>query len=140
MSLTGLPSTAHTMTGVSFHSSQLQRILIDNFILPFHRQEWKTLQQNTFMIPSLRKQLRKHTTLSPYLDFLHALTWINYDQSIQGNTIVYRTLPIQLLPEYEVYHTFYGKPSIYDTSRLETIKQLLQNSYINYDQLALLLR
>ena len=139
MSLTGKSATIHILAGVSFTCPQVQRLLMDNFILPFHRQEWTAIKHNSFMIPSLRKQIRKHPSLLPYLDFLQALTWVHYDQTITGNTMVYRTRPIQILPEYEVYHTFYGKPSVYDNDKLELIRTLLKDPSMNYDQLKLFL-
>ncbi len=137
MSLTGKSATAYHMSGVSC-STAAYRSLMNHFILPFQRQDWNTLQQNTFLLPSMKKQLRRHASLYPYLDFLQALTWIRTD-AVQGVQLVYRTQPLHILPEYEVYRTFYGKTD-YESSKLSQIRHLVQDTTLDYQGIESILR
>jgi hypothetical protein len=107
-----------------------KRILRD-YLLPLYSEQWDILHQNKLLMPDLIDTLQRYFRLYKlpefqlYIELLKMLKIVLEQTDIlneferkqhlskEKNTIlnmVYKTTRIQLLPEYEIYHLFLGKP------------------------------
>lgn len=139
-----------------------KRILRD-YLLPLYSEQWDILHQNKILIPELIGMLRKYKLpeFQLYIELLKMLEIVLEKTELLNDierkqhlpteknnilSMVYKTTRIQLLPEYEIYHLFLGKPDwqgkketyredvLCDIRRLmkkediqlETIKQFIQ--------------
>ena len=61
--------------------------------------------------------------------------------SPQAMSMMVQLTTIRLLPEYELYHSLFGKPKketkeTYDTQKINTIKKLLERENMDYQQMS----
>lgn len=62
------------------------------------------------------------------------------NNSPEGMAMMVQLTTIRLLPEYELYHSLFGKPKketkeTYDTQKINTIKKLLERENMDYQQM-----
>jgi hypothetical protein len=136
-----------------------KRILRD-YLLPLYSEQWDVLHQNKILIPDLIETLQRYFRLYKlpefqlYIELLKMLKIVLEKTDIlheferkqhlttEKNTIlnmVYKTARIQLLPEYEIYHLFIGKPDwsgkkeTYREEVLHDIRRLMKKEDIQLE-------
>ena len=135
---------------------KLKTQILDHLMLPLIRNNWNYINNNFFMINSLKQKIDsfylkyKMDDLLLYKDILEMVEIVinEHNQLFDlekekystnnSNSLIYKTKIIKLKAEYEIYNLIYGKPNkndIYDNNKLENIKKLLQIENITFDNI-----
>ena len=135
---------------------KLKTQILDHLMLPLIRNNWNYINNNFFMINSLKQKIEsfylkyKLDDLLLYKDILEMVEIVinEHNQLFDlekekystnnSNSFIYKTKIIKLKAEYEIYNLIYGKPNkndIYDNNKLENIKKLLQIENITFDNI-----
>ena len=135
---------------------RLKTQILDNLMLPLIQNNWKYINNNFFMINSLKQKTEsfylkyKIDDLLLYKDILEMIEIVinEHNQLFDlekekyslnnSNSLIYKTKMIRLKAEYEIYNLIYGKPDkneLYDTNKLKIIKNLLQIENITFDNI-----
>ena len=135
---------------------KLKTQILDHLMLPLIRNNWNYINNNFFMINSLKQKIEsfylkyKLDDLLLYKDILEMVEIVinEHNQLFDlekekystnnSNSLIYKTKIIKLKAEYEIYNLIYGKPNkndIYDNNKLENIKKLLQIENITFDNI-----
>ena len=136
ISLTGKNSTKNNILGKNDFKQiipqDLKNIkikLINNIILPLISKKWKTIEENIFILETIKIKLNKYYKLFKSEDILLYLQIINafdlvisehnqlhelekktYRSSSDLSTMIFKTSIIKLKPEYELYDLILSKP------------------------------
>jgi hypothetical protein len=138
---------------------------MNDYLIPVYQKQWKIVFQNLFFLPAIQRKihiLRSYfllEDLSIYLEVIHLLQLIAEKEKLfENNTsnqnnnknkkifsqeavsMMVRLTSIRLLPEYEIYHSIFGKPKkeekeTYPMEIIQTIQQLLTKENMDYDQM-----
>ena len=135
---------------------KLKTQILDHLMLPLIQNNWNYINNNFFMINSLKQKTEsfylkyKIDDLLLYKDILEMVEIVinEHNQlfdlekekysSNNSNSLIYKTKMIRLKAEYEIYNLIYGKPNkneLYDNSKLKIIKNLLQIENITFDNI-----
>lgn len=135
---------------------RLKTQILDNLMLPLIQNNWNYINNNFFMINSLKQKIEsfylkyKIDDLLLYKDILEIIEIVinEHNQLFDlekekyslnnSNSLIYKTKMIRLKAEYEIYNLIYGKPDkneLYDTNKLKIIKNLLQIENITFDNI-----
>ena len=135
---------------------KLKTQILDHLMLPLIQNNWNYINNNFFMINSLKQKIEsfylkyKIDDLLLYKDILEMVEIVinEHNQlfdlekekysSNNSNSLIYKTKMIRLKAEYEIYNLIYGKPNkneLYDNSKLKIIKNLLQIENITFDNI-----
>jgi len=135
---------------------KLKTQILDHLMLPLIQNNWNYINNNFFMINSLKQKIEsfylkyKIDDLLLYKDILEMVEIVinEHNQlfdlekekysSNNSNSLIYKTKIIRLKAEYEIYNLIYGKPNkneLYDNSKLKIIKNLLQIENITFDNI-----
>ena len=133
---------------------RLKTQILDHLMLPLIRNNWNYINNNFFMINSLKQKIDsfylkyKMDDLLLYKDILEMVEIVinEHNQLFDlekekystnnSSSLIYKTKIIKLKAEYELYNLIYGKPDknqLYDNNKLENIKNLLQIENITFD-------
>ena len=135
---------------------KLKTQILDHLMLPLIQNNWNYINNNFFMINSLKQKTEsfylkyKIDDLLLYKDILEMVEIVinEHNQlfdlekekysSNNSNSLIYKTKMIRLKAEYEIYNLIYGKPNkneLYDNNKLKIIKNLLQIENITFDNI-----
>ena len=135
---------------------KLKTQILDHLMLPLIQNNWNYINNNFFMINSLKQKIEsfylkyKIDDLLLYKDILEMVEIVinEHNQlfdlekekysSNNSNSLIYKTKMIRLKAEYEIYNLIYGKPNkneLYDNNKLKIIKNLLQIENITFDNI-----
>jgi hypothetical protein len=135
--------------------------IMENYIIPLFSKQWETLNENVYFIENIQKKLNSYYNtykleeLSVYNELLQVVKLFidnyqkieNYEKHKNTNTqtkevmsMIFKTIKIRLLPEYEIYDNILGKPDKqlnqkYDESILSTIKEFLGKENCTYSEI-----
>jgi len=146
-------------TNIPQDIKNLKKRILNFYLLPLTSKNWKKLKENMFFLENIRTKLNYYSSiyklddLSMYSDILKFLDYFviehdeveklekqiycENDNKIIASTM-YKTAPIKLKPEYEIYDFIFGKPDRkqsekYDNNAITDIQILLKKEYINFD-------
>jgi len=137
---------------------KLKEKIINDFLVPLYSNQWNTLKENIFFLNNIQKTLNtyynmyKSEELLVYIDLFKVIylliekhNLLEYtEEQIYGREkksevmcAIFKTIPIKLLPEYEIYNSIIGKPNKkfnekYDDIIISDIKIMLLQKDINY--------
>ena len=159
-SYTGINLTGKKMSGQIDVPRDIKNIkiqIMNNILLPLISKKWKTLRENLICLDSLKKKINSYYDIYKLDDLLiykEILTSFEavMDEHIQleklekklyasndntMHTAIYKTTPIRLKPEYEIYDIILGKPNRnnnekYDIIIINEIEFLLKKNDINF--------
>lgn len=145
------------MPNVPFDVSQIQLLIMNTVILPLISSQWKTLQENLFLVDLLKGRLDyyysiyKLPELLMYKDIMiifnnvlnEHMQLVNMEKQMYGAckdnmiNVVYKTTMIKLKPEYSLYNLIVGPPNFskgetYSQQIISDILYLLTLSNITY--------
>ena len=141
--------------------------ILNNYLIPLYKKQWKKLQENLFFLPKIKEKINVYKDFSNfedlqlYIDLIQLLEIIiekekliekqeqnmkmRFTSTIENNSpegmaMMVQLTTIRLLPEYELYHSLFGKPKketkeTYDTQKINTIKKLLEIENMDYQQM-----
>jgi len=146
-----------TQTIVPTYISNIQINIMNNIILPMVNSQWQTLQQNLFLIETLKPKLAlyysvyKLPELLVYQNILSIcsnlmnehLQLTDLEKQFYGSTlnnvtnIVYKTTMINLKPEYSLYNMILGPPKFasgesYNPAIIAEIQSMLLVQNVDY--------
>ena len=163
-SLTGkIEINIHTLKGKYTNKNKMPIMIIklktqilDHLMLPLIQNNWNYINNNFFMINSLKQKAEsfylkyKMDDLLLYKDIIEMVEIVinEHNQLFDlekekystnnSNSLIYKTKMIRLKAEYEIYNLIYGRPNkneLYDSSKLKIIKNLLQIENITFDDI-----
>jgi len=134
MQLSGKRTTSHLhLTGKHEDTNSpkintFKKRILRDYLLPLYSEQWDILHQNKILIPEFIGILRKYKLpeFQLYIELLKMLNIVLEKTDLLNDierkqhlpteknnilNMVYKTARIQLLPEYEIYHLFIGKPN-----------------------------
>jgi hypothetical protein len=145
---------------VPFDVRQIQLLIMNNVILPLVSSQWKTLQENLFLVDLLKGRLDYYYSLYKlpeliiYKDIMiifnnvlnQHLQLVNMEKQMYGScrdnmiNVVYKTSMIKLKPEYSLYNLIVGPPifskgGTYSQQIIDDILYLLTLSNISFDSI-----
>lgn len=141
--------------------------ILNNYLIPLYKKQWKKLQENLFFLPKIKEKINIYKDFSNfedlqlYIDLIQLLEIVvekekliekqeqnmkmRFTSTIETNSpqamaMMVQLTTIRLLPEYELYHSLFGKPKketkeTYDTQKINTIKKLLERENMDYQQM-----
>jgi hypothetical protein len=160
----------HNLTGKNINSSvsnhekikNIKERMISDYIIPFFSKQWSILRENMYLVDNIIYKLTyyysiyKEEEFSIYINLLKILKSLVEKQILlddndktqftkQQNDIismVYKTVMIKLLPEYEIYNNIFGKPKKelkqkYNEIIIQDIKSQMNKENITYSGLKL---
>ena len=164
ISLTGKNSTKNNILGKNDFKQiipqDLKNIkikLINNIILPLISKKWKTIEENIFILETIKIKLNKYYKLFKSEDILLYLQIINafetviseheqldelekqtYSSKNNISTVVFKTALIKLKPEYELYNLILGKHdkklnSTYNENIINDLKSKYKKIIVLFD-------
>lgn len=156
----GINLSGKKMTGQSDVPRDIKDIkiqILNNILLPLISKQWKTLRENLICLDNLKKKINSYYEIYKLDDLIiYKEILISFesvmDEHIQleklekklyggddtaMHTAIYKTTPIRLKPEYEIYDIILGKPNRnnnekYDIVIITEIEFLLKKNDINF--------
>lgn len=146
----------------SYEVKCLKIKIMNNIIIPLITRQWKILNENIFLLETLKKKINfyysiyKLEDLIIYRDVLSILEVLlgehiqlediekkmygNSDDSENMSQMIYKTTMIRLKPEYEIYDNILGKPKKernenYNENIIKDIQLLLKNNNITFNKI-----
>jgi hypothetical protein len=144
--------------GVPTVVTNIQISIMNNIILPMVNSQWQTLQQNLFLIETLRPKLALYYSvykLPELLVYQHILSicsnlinehlqLTDLEKQYYGSTlnnvtnIIYKTTMINLKPEYALYNMILGVPNFttgetYNAAIITEIQAMLLLQNVDYN-------
>jgi len=145
-------------------STQIKKIkdrIINDYLIPLYSNQWSNLKENIFFLDNIYNKLTQYyktyklDELILYIDLLKVIHLLidkhklleNTEEKIYGKenkneimSMVFKTISIKLLPEYEIYNSIIGKPKKdldekYNDKIIYDIKMLLLQKDINYSKI-----
>jgi len=141
---------------------KLKKTIIDKFIIPIHSNDWQTIKENFFLLDKIQEKINKYkksyveSDLEAY-DHLTTIIKNHFDQhyeleemetkfygqkgySSNFATVLFKTPPIHLKAEYEIYNLLYGRPNkkqneSYNILYLNKIIDLLKIEDITFEEI-----
>lgn len=146
-----------TQTVLPTYISNIQINIMNNIILPMVNSQWQTLQQNLFLIETLKPKLALYYSIYKLPELLvyqnilsicsnlmnEHLQLTDLEKQFYGSTlnnvtnIVYKTTMINLKPEYSLYNMILGPPKfasgeIYNPAIIAEIQAMLLVQNVDY--------
>lgn len=146
-----------TQTVIPTYINNIQINIMNNIILPMVNSQWQTLQQNLFLIETLKPKLTLYYSiykLPELLVYQHILSICSnlmnehlqltdlekqhYGSTLNNVTnIVYKTTMINLKPEYSLYNMILGPPKFasgegYNPAIIAEIQSMLLVQNVDY--------
>ena len=141
---------------------KLKKMIINKFIIPIHSNNWQAIKENFFLLNKIQEKINKYKKY--YLEsdleaYEHLTTIIKshfhqhfeleemetkfYGQNGYSSnfaTILFKTPPIRLKAEYEIYNLIYGTPNkkqneSYNILYLNKIIDLLKIEDITFEEI-----
>ena len=141
--------------------------ILNNYLIPLYKKQWKKLHENLFFLPKIKEKINVYKDFSNfedlqlYIDLIQLLEIVIEKEKIlekqqqnmkmrfsstteinspQAMSMMVQLTTIRLLPEYEIYHSLFGKPKketkeMYEQNKLNTIKKLLERENMDYQQM-----
>lgn len=137
--------------------------ILNNYLIPLYKKQWKKLYENLFFLPKIKEKINVYKDFSNfedlqlYIDLIQLLEIIiekeKQEQNMkmlftstietnspQAMSMMVQLTTIRLLPEYELYHSLFGKPKketkeTYEPQKITTIKKLLEKENMDYQQM-----
>ena len=131
--------------------------ILNNILLPLISKKWKTLKENYICLHNLKQKINSYYEIYKLDDLLIYKEILNSFESVidehvqleklekklyatEDNSVfsgIYKTTPIRLKPEYEIYDLVLGKPNRnnnekYDIIIITEIELLLKKTDINF--------
>lgn len=147
-----------TQTIIPTYISNIQINIMNNIILPMVNSQWKTLQQNLFLIDTLAPKLALYYTIYKLPELLvyqrilticsnlmnEHLQLADLEKQQYGSTlnnitnIVYKTVMVNLKPEYSLYNMIMGPPNFasgasYNPAIITEIQAMLLVQNVDYN-------
>ena len=149
-----------TNTNTPQEVTDLKKQILNYYLLPLTSKNWKKLQENMFFLENIRTKLYYYSSiyklddLSMYSDILKFLEYFvierneveklekqlyyDNDNNKVMASMIYKTAPIKLKPEYEIYDFIIGKPDRkqsekYDNNIIIDIQILLKKENITFN-------
>jgi hypothetical protein len=157
MNLTGIINSS---VSSSLKINNLKKYILANYIIPLYSEQWVVLNNNKLLIDKTIKQINNYYKLYKldeliiFLELLKIIkiavnkhdllsdledrTNVKFDKN-NIISMVYRTVRIQILPEYEIYNSILGKPEkgeTYNENIINDIKVLIVKESITYDKIS----
>jgi hypothetical protein len=159
-SYNGINLTGKKMSGQIDVPRDIKNIkiqILNNILMPLISKKWKTLRENLICLDSLKKKINSYYGIYKLDDLLIYKEILNSFESVMAehiqleklekklytsndntiHTAIYKTTPIRLKPEYEIYDIILGKPNRnnmekYDIVIISEIEFLLKKNDINF--------
>lgn len=141
--------------------------ILNNYLIPLYKKQWKKLYENLFFLPKIKEKINVYKDFSNfedlqlYIDLIQILEIVIEKEKLlekqqqnmkmrfsstteinspQAMSMMVQLTTIRLLPEYELYHSLFGKPKketkeMYELQKLNTIKKLLERENMDYQQM-----
>ena len=134
--------------------------ILDTFLIPLVKKNWKVLKENIFFLEKIKNKLNnyyntyKSFDLLMYSEVLNSLEIFMSEHRefekleqklylIPNNnvmsSIVYKTKPIKLKPEYEIYDFIFGNPKdnqeVYNLTIINEIQTLLNKDNVDFNKI-----
>jgi hypothetical protein len=141
--------------------------ILNNYLIPLYKKQWKKLKENLFFLPKIKEKINLYKDFSNfedlqlYIDMIQLLEIIIEKEKLlekqnnnmkmrfsstketnspQAMSMMVQLTTIRLLPEYELYHSLFGKPKkeskeTYEQHKINTIKKLLERENMDYQQM-----
>lgn len=147
-----------TQLVIPTHVANMQVNIMNNIILPMVNSQWQTLQQNMFLIETLKPRLALYYSiykLPELLVYQHVLTicsnlmnehiqLVDLEKQHYGSTlnnitnIIYKTTMVNLKPEYALYNMILGVPNFaagatYQPEIITEIQTMLSVQNVDYN-------
>ena len=131
--------------------------IMNNILLPLISKKWKTLRENLICLDSLKQKINSYYEIYKLDDLMIYKEILNSFEAVMVEhtqleklekklyasedatmfSAIYKTTPIRLKPEYEIYDIILGKPNRnnnekYDVMIISEIEFLLKKSDINF--------
>jgi hypothetical protein len=131
--------------------------ILNTILLPLISKKWQTLRENLFCLDNLKKKINSYYNIYKLDDLQIYKEILNTFESVMAEHVqleklekklyasedpafhsaIYKTLPISLKPEYEIYNVILGKPNKnnnekYDLVIISEIELLLRKNNINF--------
>ena len=138
--------------------------ILNNYLIPLYKKQWKKLHENLFFLPKIKEKINIYKDFSNfedlqlYIDLIQLLEIIiekekliekqqqnmkmRFTSTIENNSpqamsMMVQLTTIRLLPEYELYHSLFGKPKketkeTYEQEKINIIKKLLERENMDY--------
>jgi len=141
---------------------KVKKTIIDKFIIPIYSNDWQSIKENFFLLDRIQDRMNKYkksyneSDLDVY-DYLIKFIKNHFDQhseleemetkfygkngySSNFATLLFKTPPIHLKAEYEIYNLLYGKPNkqqneTYNILYLNKIIDLLKIEDITFEEI-----
>lgn len=134
--------------------------IISEYIVPIITNQWTVLNNNVWLINQIHKQLNSlvpiDNSLCVYISIIKAIKAMaakgilinqnigtdtgNVSTSTSTSTMTIKTSIIQLLPEYEIYNSIFGRPQrrlkqVYNEKIISDINRMLLQPNITFDKI-----
>jgi hypothetical protein len=141
--------------------------ILNNYLIPLYKKQWKKLYENLFFLPKIKEKINVYKDFSNfedlqlYIDLIQLLEIVIEKEKLlekqnnnmkmrfsstteinspQAMSMMVQLTSIRLLPEYELYHSLFGKPKketkeTYEQNKINTIKKLLERENMDYQQM-----
>jgi hypothetical protein len=143
----------------SISLNNFKRYILANYIIPLYSEQWDVLNNNFLLIDETLKKLDKYhkcyklDELNFLLELLKILKIVIAKNEIITNledktkrtlsknniiNMVHKITKIQILPEYEIYNSIFGKPTKkepYNEDIINDIKSMMIKENITYDKI-----
>lgn len=131
--------------------------ILNKILLPLISKKWQTLRENLFCLDNLKKKVNSYYNIYKLDDLQIYKEILNTFEAVMAEHVqleklekkiyasedpafhsaIYKTMPISLKPEYEIYNVILGKPNKnsdekYDLVIISEIELLLRKNNIHF--------
>ena len=131
--------------------------ILNKILLPLISKKWQTLRENLFCLDNLKKKVNSYYNIYKLDDLQIYKEILNTFETVMAEHVqleklekkiyasedpafhsaIYKTMPISLKPEYEIYNVILGKPNKnsdekYDLVIISEIELLLRKNNIHF--------